>query len=412
MFLSFECSNSFSYQDITRISSVARKPYVYEGKQFEILPIKKGGDFIWPVLSIYGPNASGKSTFLRSLSTMIKNVCGHKRDLMGETFHSKAGYIEHELGFVLPQSDEDSDNYFVYKYGYKIDVDEQSVVEEWLKSKVLDNALDSEDGFENVFYRTGPCSDDIELFNGKIPNIAVAEVLKSKVRKNGLFLSLFWDDETESQPFSMIGRWFTSITLPESFFDTPINMEIKCLVDELKKSQEFKGKFLKFLQEVDDSIIGINVIGRELKVIHRKDDFGNDDDLSAIVSFDKESSGTRKMAVMYPRFINALTNGGLLIVDELDTKLHFDALIAFVMLFRKEINTKAQLIFSSHNAATLKRAYVHQDEVFFVDKFDDGKSILGQLDLTNLSDEDMEKDFDVLFEEGTLGATRPSMMFG
>lgn len=85
-----------------------------------------------------------------------------------------------------------------------------------------------------------------------------------------------------------------------------------------------------------------------------------------------ESYGTIRFANMFPLVVNALLNGGTLIVDEFDTSLHPMALMNIINIFHNdEINVKhAQLIFNTHNPIFLNPNLYRRDEIKFVERDD------------------------------------------
>lgn len=85
-----------------------------------------------------------------------------------------------------------------------------------------------------------------------------------------------------------------------------------------------------------------------------------------------ESYGTIRFANMFPLVVNALLNGGTLIVDEFDAFLHPMALMNIINIFHNdEINVKhAQLIFNTHNPIFLNPNLYRRDEIKFVERDD------------------------------------------
>ena len=83
--------------------------------------------------------------------------------------------------------------------------------------------------------------------------------------------------------------------------------------------------------------------------------------------FSSESDGTRKLFAALPVILMALKEGRLVIVDELDAKLHPKLLRYVIRLFTNpEINKKgAQLLFTSHDMSTMKNSIFRRDEIWF-----------------------------------------------
>ena len=83
--------------------------------------------------------------------------------------------------------------------------------------------------------------------------------------------------------------------------------------------------------------------------------------------FDHESDGTRKLIAALPVILVALREGRLVIIDELDAKLHPKLLRYVISLFKnRKINKHgAQLLFTSHDIATMKNTVFRRDEIWF-----------------------------------------------
>ena len=82
-----------------------------------------------------------------------------------------------------------------------------------------------------------------------------------------------------------------------------------------------------------------------------------------------DSTGTKKIAALASYIIEALEEGRILIVDELDSSLHFSLTRAIVALFNNELNNMAQLIFTVHDVTLLdcKRLF-RKEQIWFVHK--------------------------------------------
>lgn len=126
------------------------------------------------------------------------------------------------------------------------------------------------------------------------------------------------------------------------------------------------------------------------------------------LDYESESRGTRMFLTLILPALDALASGGLLIVDELDSSLHFRLAQALVSLFlQRESNPHgAQLVFSTHDVALLGSGLLHQDEIWLVDKGADGASAL-----TPLTDFRIRGDFERAYRKGRLGGTPDLLRF-
>ena len=85
---------------------------------------------------------------------------------------------------------------------------------------------------------------------------------------------------------------------------------------------------------------------------------------------ENESSGTQKFFALSGPIIQALDNGEVLFVDELDSKIHPNLVCKIVDIFNsKESNPmNAQLIFNTHETNLLGSGLFRRDQIWFVEK--------------------------------------------
>lgn len=91
------------------------------------------------------------------------------------------------------------------------------------------------------------------------------------------------------------------------------------------------------------------------------------------VSFDfdnMESAGTKKLFDMAGPFFDALTSGDILVVDELDAKMHPLISQEIISLFNDPKRNKygAQLIFTTHDTNLLSSKQLRRDQIWFTEK--------------------------------------------
>ncbi len=119
-----------------------------------------------------------------------------------------------------------------------------------------------------------------------------------------------------------------------------------------------------------------------------------------------DSTGTKKMVAIASYIIEALTEGRILVVDEMDSSLHFKLTRAIVSLFNNELNTCAQLIFTVHDVTLLDcRRLFRKDQVWFASKDDCGVKLYSLASFTARSD-NIRSDTDIIerYKSGALGA--------
>ena len=75
----------------------------------------------------------------------------------------------------------------------------------------------------------------------------------------------------------------------------------------------------------------------------------------AVPSIIYDSTGTKKISAMASYIIEALEENKVLLIDEIDSSLHFKLTRSIVSMFNNELNTNAQLIFTTHDVDYLIR---------------------------------------------------------
>ncbi len=118
-----------------------------------------------------------------------------------------------------------------------------------------------------------------------------------------------------------------------------------------------------------------------------------------------DSTGTKKIASIAGYVIEALEQGRILVVDELDSSIHFKLTRAIVAMFNNELNTNAQMIFTVHdiNLMDCKRMF-RKEQIWFVHKDEDGVYVYSLADFT--AQQGIRDTTDIMekYRKGALGA--------
>ena len=93
--------------------------------------------------------------------------------------------------------------------------------------------------------------------------------------------------------------------------------------------------------------------------------------------YSEESSGTQEFFHMMLTILNIIKGNKVLLVDEISMGLHVNLVEYILNLFHQ--SESAQLIFSTHNTNLLNMRKLRKDQVYFVNKRDDGSSDLYSL---------------------------------
>ena len=146
---------------------------------------------------------------------------------------------------------------------------------------------------------------------------------------------------------------------------------------------------LLFLKEADEEVEDLS-----FKTITRLDKEGNEEKEDVLfyshklenstkelleVSIQKLSDGTQKILKLFDNLYSLKEKGGILIVDELDAKLHPLLVEKVVEYVQKHKNT--QLIITLHNHYLLDNKKFRRDAIYFIKKVDGASRLKSLYDL-------------------------------
>ena len=126
---------------------------------------------------------------------------------------------------------------------------------------------------------------------------------------------------------------------------------------------DLKKKIIRALNDLDIDIVDYRYDPAENELYTKRSLDGKAYELP----FASESDGTKKLLAALPIMLIALRDGRLVVIDELDAKLHPKLLRYMIRLFKNpEINTHgAQLLFTSHDLTTMRNTVFRRDEIWF-----------------------------------------------
>ena len=159
----------------------------------------------------------------------------------------------------------------------------------------------------------------------------------------------------------MDGKEYAGKTLRTIFYQESGGDEIMNLLSQTQLG--FEGLEVSMKIEDENSV--------DSKTIHRiYNSDGNVVGTSKFPTDKMESEGTKKMIEIAGPLVNAILSGKILVVDELDAKLHPFLTRKVIGLFMdREINRNgAQLIFATHDTNLLNIQYLRRDQIWFTEK--------------------------------------------
>lgn len=324
-------------------------------------------DRLLPVAAIYGPNGGGKSTLLRALFTLQRLVVKQFLSVKGtgpisDIKMSDTSVVPFKFA---PESANKPTEFELFieiegiEYKYYMSIFDNKIVDESLyfkkvESKVIKEVFSRHKNeitlgavIKNEVKLVDNIADEVPLFAwiGLVYKVDIIEKLKI------WFLDAFCIDY--NMPFQ-----------DELLVKLIFQMDIKN--DEYTKNM--KRKILDVLRSMD-----LNIASFKAERISEKSDIKIStkhiiDGKEYELDLHEESNGTKKIFGMLPLFLIVLDEGGTMIVDELDAKLHPQLLKYIISLFtNKGTNPKgAQLIFTSHDLTTMTKEVFRRDEIWFM----------------------------------------------
>lgn len=355
---SFKNFKSFKNENCLDMEATSLKEHEYNVAKID------NGEYL-KVSAIYGANASGKTNVLQAFDYMKKRI------LVSDDSKKNSPIDEENVYSFMINNDPIAleveilaQNNKIYKYGFEVLKD--TIISEWLFEKRVNK-------FYSIFERE---NNNVSMKANKISDLV-------NIDERTLFLNIYSKIDRNNEDFSNVYDWFVNSTyldLGNPNFERFINnrVSLKILSDE-----NYKKELLKFIKTFDSGIEGIKTTPDsieavknnngiiDIEVIHK----GENGELKAL-PFYLESNGTRKMFHLFDFFMDALKNGMVLFVDELDAKLHPLLTRYIINLFHNSDTNKGngQLIYSTHDTVNLNKETFRRDEIWFAEKDKDGIS--------------------------------------
>lgn len=329
---------------------------------------------------IYGANSSGKSNLIKAMSTMRRLVTHSSRLSSTDRLNIEP--------FLLNTKTETAASLFEVlfllddgRFRYGFEVNNSIIVSEWLFKLIKNKEVP-------FFIRDKDKIEVFDVFNE-------ASNLEEKTRGNALFLSVV--DQFNGPISKKIMKWFHNwSTISGLKHEDYRGITLSMLEKELSKNQ-----LKNFYKSLDLGFQEINLIVGEIapdrlafknipneilskiitdlkggkvatiETLHKKfDNKGNFVDLRRFDLDLQESAGTNKIVDMSGAIFKTIAEGSILVIDELDAKLHPLLTLAIIKLFNSpDLNkNNAQLIFATYDTNLLSYGCFRRDQIYFTEK--------------------------------------------
>ena len=319
--------------------------------EFEDSLIKKEKcSALLPVSVIYGPNGGGKTNLIQALSCLITTVVKPIHDLEStrKRLIMQQKVVAESFLFDAVSKDEPTEFQIFfrkgdYEYRYYLAILKGEISAETLDRKKIGGKKPA-----RIFYR-----EDEEITLG---TILKKENVNTSVNGKMPFLS-FLAITYNISVIAEVQEWFESCIIRN--YANPV-AEMEIMVSE---NTEIKKQIIMLLNEMGIDVDDYRFDEQEKRLYMKRTIKGVEYELP----FDHESDGTRKLIAALPVLLIALREGRVTIIDELDAKLHPKLIRYVISLFKnRKINKHgAQLLFTSHDIATMKNTVFRRDEIWF-----------------------------------------------
>lgn len=377
MLVQFGLENVLSFKEKAVLDMTAIP--AYKEHEYNLLDIGTGEKLL-RVAAIYGANASGKTNFYLGMD-MFQSIVLNSMNTVGETeenvlekayvpFAFEDNHDPSEFDIVVCTDDAE------LTYGFQFN--DHNIVSEWFyrrdfKTKRVSTILERN---EKKIRLGNSIRRECDKYKSQIPQETLALTFFSKLKLDtNVFRELF----DEIRMMSVVD---TNIFENNRF----IERLLPDVIDKRKKD------LLKFLSAIDTGIKDISYATVDKRIefftTHRGKDSKNYQ-----LNLYSESRGTIKSIVIFIFASSVLMRNGTLIVDELNDKLH-PLLLKFIIDLFYTSDSKAQLIYTTHDTTLMDKKFFRRDQIWFVDKDEDGYSKLTALsDYKVRSDASFEKDY-------------------
>ncbi len=377
MLIQFMVKNAFSFREETVFDMTAINAYKEHPEN--LIDIGTKEKYI-RVAAIYGANASGKTNlcaamlcFLRIIAESFNNVSDGNSTAI-EEYYAPFSFESHKDSseFEIVESLGD----FEYKYGFEYNA--KCIMAEWLYRKNLKT-----NRTVTIFERT---TDKIEFGAAARKE---CEVYKEQLPAETLALSFFNKLKLQTDIFrNFYDSVMATLIVPASIREDASILErhLPALVDHDKP------KLVEFLTAIDTGIKDIDYDDSENEIkfvtFHKGKD-GREYPLNLY----NESEGTLKSILLYIYVRKAIQGNRLILIDELNIKLH-PLLLKFIIDLFYDNDSTAQLIYTTHDTTLMDKKFFRRDQIWFVQKDEFGYSELFALsDFKVRSDASFEKDY-------------------
>ena len=327
------------------------------------------------VKGIFGPNGIGKTAILKSIE-IIKNIVinnyyltdSENLNLLHKLINKNTKKMNVEITF-LNFNNKKNDKKYIYYVELEIKHNDIFISKESIKTENKSKELIIELGqiLNNSLFENSTLieNNSKNLLNKRsilniIKDFEKDNLLKDNDKETFVNLFNFFQNlyiKTDNYQYNMLDI----INLMD--IDDKYDMRIpkkKGTLEILKKDFERKTKFLKLFKK---DLSSISFVKKDDSNYYYLNIFFNYNDLEISYSF--ESQGIKLLFILHS-YLDKILNGGIVLIDEIDSSIHDVYLNKIIEFFSEE--GKGQLIFTSHNTTLLNTLRKYNNSIDFINE--------------------------------------------
>lgn len=400
MIIEVRAENCYAFRDEITFSMKADM----RSKKFSSNVHKENKFNILKTVGIYGPNNAGKTCLIKCIRAIRGILLDEENELMTNIF---TGNSVCELGMTFMSTGRK------FAYDFKYDVQNKEYIYEKF-SEIKKDEYDNEK--EVCWLKKDSLSGEYKCIDENLQGMF------SVISKNNLLYNLI--DVSKFEKMAEMKSHLTRLAKKIEVVNMN-NIPMKHTIELMKNKNSLQNKIVAFIKNADLYLDNFEYV--EMDNIETEFEGSNDKpeeevldvvenlmDQIRLVSTYKgvrvpsllfDSTGTKKIAALASYVIEALEQGKILVIDELDSSIHFKLTRAIVAMFNNELNESAQMIFTVHdiNLMDCKRMF-RKEQIWFVHKDEEGVYVYSLADFT--AEDGIRDTTDIIekYKKGVLGA--------
>ncbi len=400
MLIELRAKNCFSFSDEIKFSTKADM----RNKKFSSNVHTENNFNILKTVGIYGPNNAGKTCLVKCIRSAKNILLNQKPRIMPNIFQESTicqlgiTFLEEGREFSYDFWYDDKKEEYPYEKFAEITRDQYGNEKEtvWLLKDIIN----------------GNCQYGDEDLLKMMPLISQSNLL------------FYLVDSSKFQQMAEMKRIVTAFASRIDIVNMN-NIPLKRTINLMKNQNDLQRKVVEFIKNSDLYMDDFEYVDMENIRVKMDSDEEKPEEKAldipeqimdqirlvsvyrgvAVPSVLFDSTGTKKIAALASYIIEGIEQGRILVVDELDSSIHFKLTRAIVAMFNNELNTNAQMIFTVHdiNLMDCKKMF-RKEQIWFVHKDDTGIYVYSLAEFTAQQGVRDTTDIMEKYRKGVLGA--------